>query len=132
MASVLESVVSEIVNMEPGVKELFLRSDNAGCYHKAALLSSAAVIITRQGLVLKDQSFSEANSGKDVCDRKIAPLKAHVDRYVNEGKIATLMCHANKFDIVCPWLQLSIKLRWSLKIESKATVATGTALHLVV
>ncbi|CAH3131657.1 unnamed protein product [Pocillopora meandrina] len=77
--------------MEPGVKELFLRNDNAGCYHKAALLSSAAVIITRQGLVLKDQSFSEANSGKDVCDRKIAPLKAHVDRYVNEGKIATLI-----------------------------------------
>ena len=40
--SVLESVASEIVNMELGVKELFLRSDNAGCYHKAALLSSAA------------------------------------------------------------------------------------------
>ena len=75
MASVLESVASEIVNMELGVKELFLRSDNAGCYHKAALLSSAAVIITRQGLVLKDQSFSEANSGKDVCDRKIADLR---------------------------------------------------------
>ena len=110
---------------------MFLRGDNAGCYHKAALLFSR-VIIARQGLLLKDQSFSEANSGKDVCERKIAPLKAHVDRYVSEGKIATLMCNANKFDIVCPWLQLSIKLRWSLKIESKATVATGTALHLVV
>ena len=75
VASVLESVSSEIVNMEPGVKELFPRSDNAGCYDNAALLSSAAVIIARQGLVLKDYSFSEANSGKDVCDRKIAPLK---------------------------------------------------------
>ena len=108
VASVLESVASEIVNMEPGVKELFLRSDNAGCYHNAALLSSAAVIIAGQGLVLKDYSFSEVNSGKDVCDRKIAPLKAHVERYVNEAKIAKLMRHANKFDIVCPWLQLSI------------------------
>ena len=105
VASVLESLASEIVNMEPGVKELFLRSDNAGCYHNTALLSSATVIIARQGLVLKDYSFSEANRGKDVCDRKIAPLKAHVDRYIDEGKIATLMCHANKFDIVCPWLQ---------------------------
>ena len=98
----------------------------------SALLFRAAVIIARQGLVLKDHSFSEANSGNDVCDRKIAPLKAHVDRYVNEGKIATLMRHANKFDIVCPWLQLSIKLQWSLKIENKATVATGTTLRLVV
>ena len=105
VASVLESLTFEIVNMEPGVKELFLRSDNAGCYHNTALLSSAKVIIARQGLVLKDYSFSEANSGKDVCDRKIAPLKAHVERYIDEGKIATLMRHANKFDIVCPWLQ---------------------------
>ena len=105
VASVLESLASEIVNMEPGVKELFLRSDNAGWYHNTALLSSATVIIARQGLVLKDYSFSEANSGKDVCDRKIAPLKAHVERYIDEGKIATLMRHANKFDIVCPWLQ---------------------------
>ena len=105
VASVLESLASEIVNMEPGVKELFLRSDNAGCYHNTALLSSATVIIARQGLVLKDYSFSEANSGKDVCDRKIAPLKAHVERYIDEGKIATLMRHANKFDIVCPWLK---------------------------
>ena len=105
VASVLESLASEIVNMEPGVKELFLRSDNAGCYHNTALLSSATVIIARQGLVLKDYSFSEANSGKDVCDRKIAPLKAHVEKYIDEGKIATLMRHANKFDIVCPWLQ---------------------------
>ena len=104
VASVLESLASEIVNMEPGVKELFLRSDNAGCYHNTALLSSATVIIARQGLVLKDYSFSEANSGKDVCDRKIAPLKAHVERYIDEGKIATLMRDANKFDIVCPWL----------------------------
>ena len=105
VASVLESLASEIVNMEPGVKEVFLRSDNAGCYHNTALLSSATVIIARQGLVLKDYSFSEANSGKDVCDRKIAPLKTHVERYIDEGKIATLMRHANKFDIVCPWLQ---------------------------
>ena len=105
VASVLENLASEIVNMEPGVKELFLRSDNAGCYHNTALLSSATVIIARQGLVLKDYSFSEANSGKDVCDRKIAPLKAHVERYIDDGKIATLMCHANKFDIVFPWLQ---------------------------
>ena len=98
----------------------------------SALFFRAAVIIARQGLVLKDHSVSEANSGYDVCDRKIAPLKAHIDRYVNEGKIATLMRHANKFDIVCPWLQLSIKLQWSLKIENKATVATGTTLRLVV
>ena len=105
VASVLESLASEIVNMEPGVKELFLRSDNAGFYHNTALHSSATVIIARQGLVLKDYSFSKANSDKDVWDRKIAPLKAHVERYIDKGRIDTLIRHANKFDIVCPWLQ---------------------------
>ena len=91
VASVLESVVSEIADMEPAVEELFLRSDNAGCYHNAALLSSATAIVSCKGLVLKNYSFSEANSGKDVCDRKIAPLKAHVERYLNEGKTASLI-----------------------------------------
>ena len=54
VASVLESVASERVRMEPGVNELFLRNDSAGCCHNAALLTSAAVLIARQGLVLKD------------------------------------------------------------------------------
>ncbi len=29
--------------------------------------------------------FSEAQSGKDLCDRKIAPMKSHLHRYVNQG-----------------------------------------------
>ena len=111
VVSVLESVASEIENVEPEVKELFLGSDNAGFYDNAALLFSAAVAIARQGLVLNDYSFSEANSGKDVRDRKTATPKTHAERYINEGKIATLMHHANKLDIVCPWLQLSITLQ---------------------
>jgi hypothetical protein len=69
----------------PNLREVFLRSDNAGCYHNAALITSATVIAEKHKLVLKNYSFSEANSGKDVCDRNIAPLKAHVNRYLNEG-----------------------------------------------
>ena len=76
VASVLESLASEIVNMEPGVKELFLRSDNAGCYHNTALLSSATVIIARQGLVLKDYSFSEATVA-----RMCATERSHHSRH---------------------------------------------------
>ncbi len=29
--------------------------------------------------------FSEAQSGKDLCDRKIAPMKSHLHRYINQG-----------------------------------------------
>ena len=61
-------------------------SDNAGCYHNGQLLISLPTIVKQKGLVLKNYSFSESSSGKDACDRKIAPLKAHVTRYLNEGK----------------------------------------------
>jgi len=87
VASILENVASELTRTAPQLKEIYLRSDNAGCYHNASLLVSAPVIISKKGLTLRDYSFSEANSGKDVCDRKIAPLKAHIERYLNEGKI---------------------------------------------
>ncbi|KAK3738191.1 hypothetical protein QZH41_012773, partial [Actinostola sp. cb2023] len=84
VASILENVASELTRTAPQLKEIYLRSDNAGCYHNASLLVSAPVIISKKGLTLRDYSFSEANSGKDVCDRKIAPLKAHIEIYLNE------------------------------------------------
>ena len=85
VCSVLECLVHQLVQIAPNLKDIFLRSDNAGCYHNAALIISAPAVAAKGGLMLKNYSFSEANSGKDVRDRKIAPLKAHVTRYLNEG-----------------------------------------------
>lgn len=84
--SVLENLFSELPNFLPKVKQVFLRSDNAGAYHNAALITSIPNIAKTHGRTAKGYSFSEANSGKDVCDRNIAPLKAHINRYLNEGK----------------------------------------------
>ena len=58
--------------MEPGVKELFLRSDNAGCYHNTALLSSAAVIIARQGHVT---SFRAPDTAKGTLKKPASRLR---------------------------------------------------------
>ncbi|KAK3747217.1 hypothetical protein QZH41_014648 [Actinostola sp. cb2023] len=96
VASILENVASELTRTAPQLKEIYLRSDNAGCYHNASLLVSAPVIISKKGLTLRDYSFSEANSGKDVCDRKIAPLKAHIERYLNEEELINQ--YADVFD----------------------------------
>ena len=98
--SILDHLVQQLVQISPDLKEIFLRSDNAGCYHNAPLLISAPVITAKGGLTLRNYSFSEANSGKDVCDRKIAPLKAHVTRYLNEGN--SLVYSA---DSLCPCKQ---------------------------
>ena len=80
VCSVLECLVHQLVQIAPNLKDIFLRSDNAGCYHNAALIINAPAIAAKGGLTLKNYSFSEANSGKDVCDRKIAPLKVPLKR----------------------------------------------------
>ena len=33
--------------------------------------------------------FSKAQAGKNACDRKIAPMKAHIRRYLNDGHNVT-------------------------------------------
>ena len=93
VASILECLVQQLVQFSPHLKEIFLRGDNAGCYHNASLLISAPTIAARGGLTLRNYSFSEASSGKDVCDRKIAPLKAHIARYLNEGNVISCCNH---------------------------------------
>ena len=98
--SILDHLVQQLVQISPDLKEIFLRSDNAGCYHNAPLLISAPVVTSKGGLTLRNYSFSEANSGKDVCDRKIAPLKAHVTSYLNDGN--SLVYSA---DSLCPCKQ---------------------------
>ena len=65
----------------------FLRSDNAGCYHGAYLILSLPTIGERAGIMIKRYDFSDLQAGKDICYRRTAALKAHMRRYINEGKI---------------------------------------------
>ena len=82
---VLEATISEIKLRMPSIEEIFLRSDNAGCYHCAPLLLSIPTLAKRMGLPISRYDFSEEQAGKGLCDRKIAPMKANIQRYVNEG-----------------------------------------------
>ena len=67
------------------LNEAFLRSDNAGCYHCAFLLLSLPSLGQRIGVRIARYDFSEAQAGKDTCDRRAAALKSHITRYINEG-----------------------------------------------
>ncbi|CAH3192358.1 unnamed protein product, partial [Porites evermanni] len=63
----------------------FPRSDNAGCYHCPFLLLSLPSLGERIGVRIARYDFSEAQAGKDICDRRAAALKSHIRRYINEG-----------------------------------------------
>ena len=78
VASIIEHVLVTIKQEHPNVKTAYLKSDNAGCYHNASLILSLKSIGERAGISVRRYDFSDPQSGKDVCDRKIAP------RWVNE------------------------------------------------
>jgi hypothetical protein len=42
-------------------------------------------IYKRTGIEIKRYDFSDAQSGKDICDRRIACMKSHMHRFLNEG-----------------------------------------------
>lgn len=84
VASICENVLHTIKEERPLIKKVYLKSDNAGCYHNGALLVSLRDIGVRVGINIERYDFSETQSGKGICDRKIASMKSHIRIYVNE------------------------------------------------
>ena len=85
VASIIEDSLTTIKRQESRLNEAFLRCDNAGCNHCAFLLLSLPSLGQRVGIWIARYDFSEAQAGKDICDRRAAALKNHIRRYINEG-----------------------------------------------
>ena len=85
VASIIENLLEHIKTDNPSITKVYLRSDEAGCYHNNLLLAALNDIGARVGLHVHRYDFSEPQQGKDICDRIICPLKASVRRYCNEG-----------------------------------------------
>ena len=82
--SVIENLLHKVKQEYPVVRTVYLRSDNAGCYHNGPLLLSLREVGVRTGVRPVRYDFSEPQAGKDICDRKTAAMKAHIKRWVNE------------------------------------------------
>lgn len=85
VASIAENILTTIRRSNPRIKQAFIRSDNAGCYHAAQLILTIPGISKRVGIKVQRYDFSDPQSGKDICDRRIAAMKSHMRRYLNEG-----------------------------------------------
>ncbi len=83
---ILKHVLCHFTKEHPRVKHVYLRSDNAGYYHSVETISS---LCNEYGIKIKRYDFSEAQSGKDVCDRKTASMKTHINNYCNAGNDVT-------------------------------------------
>lgn len=73
--------MTKIKEDNPNISEVFLRSDNAGCYHCGPLMLAIPGISKRSGVAIKRYDFSEPQSGKDICDRRTATMKRHMRRF---------------------------------------------------
>ena len=83
--SILENLLSTIKQGNPEVKNVYLRSDEAGCYHNSKLVSSLQELGYRLGITIVRYDHSEPQLGKDMCDRILCPLKAAIRTYCNKG-----------------------------------------------
>ena len=67
------------------ISEAFLLSDNARCYRSAYLILSLPSLGKRVGIRIFRYDLGDPQAGKDVCDHRIATLKSHMRRFINEG-----------------------------------------------
>ena len=89
IASIFEHLFQTIKAEYQSISKAFVRSDNAGCYHNGPLLLCLHEAAKNAGVNLIRYDFSEPQAGKDICDRKTAPMKAHIRRFVNENNDVT-------------------------------------------
>ena len=68
---------SQLKTIMPELQTIYIRSDNAGCYHCAQTLITAPQIAKRHGLQIFRIDSSEPQGGKGACDRKAATKVAH-------------------------------------------------------
>ena len=69
----------------PSIRNVYIRSDEAGCYHNNLLIASLKDIRNRVGVKVVSYDYSEPQYGKDICDRTLCPMKLAIRRYCDEG-----------------------------------------------
>ena len=93
VCSIFENLLKNILASKPLINSVFLRSDEAGCYHNNALIASLKDVGQRLGVQVKRYDYSEPAYGKDVCDRILCPMKSSIRCYCDEGH--DINCAAN-------------------------------------
>jgi hypothetical protein len=85
VVSIMRDLFLRLKRLKPNLKNVFVRSDNAGCYHGAEFILAVEQLYHDTGVLIKRIDYSEAQAGKSVCDRKSANVKGECRRHVNEG-----------------------------------------------
>ena len=85
VVAILDDVFKQLATIAPEITTIYLRQDNAGCYHSASTLLGIQQVATRNKLQLSRVDFSDPQAGKGSRDRKAATIKSHMKIYLNSG-----------------------------------------------
>ena len=86
---ILQHVMQTLKLEHPEIKRVFLRQDNAGCYHSASTILACPSIEASTGVVIEGIDFSDPQGGKGAADRMAATAKSHIRIFINEGNDVT-------------------------------------------
>ena len=76
---------SEAAVKNPLLQKVHLRSDEAGCYHNSSLVTAVRDVAKGVGVEAHSYHYSELQSGKDIRDRILCPMKSSIRAYCNKG-----------------------------------------------
>ncbi|CAF3420316.1 unnamed protein product [Rotaria socialis] len=82
--AILRDVLLRIKQVDDTVKDAYIRSDNAGCYHSAQTIFSLPLISNESKIRIRRIDFCDPQGGKGPCDRYAAVIKSHVRRFLDE------------------------------------------------
>ena len=85
VSSIVQNLLKTVKVENSKITKAFLRSDEAGCYHSNMLILACNDISKSSGVQIVGYDFSEPQSGKDICDRIICPMKSTINTFCNEG-----------------------------------------------
>ena len=71
------------------ISHVYLRQDNAGCYHSNLTILAVDIIKKSTGVQIKQIDCSDPQGGKGAADHLAVRCKSHIRVYINEGNDVT-------------------------------------------
>lgn len=85
VVAIFDDVLKQLKTALPELASVYMKQDNAGCYHSALAMLAIHQIATGHGVKLARLDFSDPQGGKGSCDRKAATIKSHMKKYLHSG-----------------------------------------------
>ena len=85
VVAILDDVFKQLTSIAPEISTIYLRQDNAECYHSASTLLAIQQVAAKNKLQLSRVDFSDSQGMKGSCNRKAATIRNDLKIYLNSG-----------------------------------------------